>query len=118
MTTTVTDRVSPEPGSPLLLELKNVTKRFPGVLALDEVDFDLRPGEVHVLFGENGAGKSTLISIVAGAQQPQAGSLSMRGEPLELSSVHDARERGISAVFQEFSLVPQLTIEENLFLGA
>jgi len=98
--------------------MKGITKRFPGVLALDGVDFDLRAGEVHVLFGENGAGKSTLISIIAGAQKPQAGSLRMRGETVELSSVHDARERGISAVFQEFSLVPQLTIEENLFLGA
>ena len=118
MTGSVTDRVSPERGSPLLLEMKGITKRFPGVLALDGVDFDLRAGEVHVLFGENGAGKSTLISIIAGAQKPQAGSLRMRGETVELSSVHDARERGISAVFQEFSLVPQLTIEENLFLGA
>jgi len=118
MTGSVTDRVRPERGSPLHLELKGITKRFPGVLALDGVDFDLRAGEVHVLFGENGAGKSTLISIIAGAQKPQAGSLRMRGETVELSSVHDARERGISAVFQEFSLVPQLTIEENLFLGA
>lgn len=118
MTGSVTDRVSPERGSPLLLEMKGITKRFPGVLALDGIDFDLRAGEVHVLFGENGAGKSTLISIIAGAQKPQAGSLRMRGETVELSSVHDARERGISAVFQEFSLVPQLTIEENLFLGA
>jgi ribose transport system ATP-binding protein len=118
MTGSVTDRVSPERGSPPLLELKGITKRFPGVLALDGVDLDLRSGEVHVLFGENGAGKSTLITIIAGAQKPQAGSLRMRGETVELSSVHDARERGISAVFQEFSLVPQLTIEENLFLGA
>ncbi len=118
MTGTTTDRESSAGSSPLLLELKGITKRFPGVLALDGVDFDLRAGEVHVLFGENGAGKSTLISIIAGAQRPQTGSLGMRGEALELSSVHDARERGISAVFQEFSLVPQLTVEENLFLGA
>jgi ribose transport system ATP-binding protein len=102
----------------LLLRLEKITRHFPGVLALDRVDFDLRPGEVHVLFGENGAGKSTLISIVAGALRPSSGRMYFRGEPLDLPSVHHARSRGISAVFQEFSLVPQLTVEENLFLGA
>ena len=106
-----------EGGSPLL-HLDGITKRFPGVLALDGVDFTLEPGEVHVLFGENGAGKSTLISIIAGALRPDAGTLSFRGTATEIASVHHARELGISAVFQEFSLVPQLTVEENLFLGA
>jgi ribose transport system ATP-binding protein len=101
-----------------LLRLEAITRHFPGVLALDRVDFDLRPGEVHVLFGENGAGKSTLISIVAGALRPSGGRMFFRGEPLDLASVHHARSLGISAVFQEFSLVPQLTVEENLFLGA
>ena len=104
--------------TPPLLEFQAVTKRFPGVLALDAVDFDLRPGEVHVLFGENGAGKSTLISIMAGALRPEAGQLRFHGQAVELSSVHHARNLGISAVFQEFSLVPQLTVEENLFLGS
>ncbi len=98
--------------------MQGITRRFPGVLALDDMHFDLRAGEVHVLFGENGAGKSTLISIVAGALPPDEGTIRFRGEAIELNSVHDARERGISAVFQEFSLVPQLTVEENLFLGA
>ena len=88
------------------------------MLALDRVDFDLRPGEVHVLFGENGAGKSTLISLVAGVHKPTAGTIRFRGAPLELNSVHHARSLGISAVFQEFSLVPQMTVEQNLFLGA
>jgi ribose transport system ATP-binding protein len=101
-----------------LLRLEEITRQFPGVLALDRVDFDLRAGEVHVLFGENGAGKSTLISIVAGALRPSGGRMFFRGEPLDLVSVHQARSLGISAVFQEFSLVPQLTVEENLFLGA
>ncbi len=101
-----------------LLRIDKITKRFPGVLALDRVDFDLRAGEVHVLFGENGAGKSTLISIISGAQQQDAGGIEFHGTPLELNSVHQARGLGISAVFQEFSLVPQLTVEENLFLGA
>ena len=101
-----------------LLTLKGVSKRFPGVLALDHVSFDLRPGEVHVLFGENGAGKSTLISLIAGVHQPTDGTISIRGEPTVLHSVHHARSLGISAVYQEFSLVEQLTVEQNLFLGA
>ena len=112
-----------ESGSPAaerapLLRLDAIVKRFPGVLALDRVNFDLRPGEVHVLFGENGAGKSTLISIAAGALRPDAGGIAFGGEPIQLHSVHHARSLGISAVFQEFSLVPQMTVEENLFLGA
>jgi ribose transport system ATP-binding protein len=101
-----------------LLRLEQVSKHFPGVVALDKVDFVLRAGEVHVLFGENGAGKSTLISLVAGALRPTEGRILFRGAPVELASVHEARARGIGAVFQEFSLVPQLTVEENLFLGA
>ena len=107
-----------EAAAPLLLRLVQLSRRFPGVLALDKVDFDLRPGEVHVLFGENGAGKSTLISVVAGALKPTGGRVEFRGEEIELASVHHARRLGISAVFQEFSLVPQLTVEQNLFLGA
>jgi ribose transport system ATP-binding protein len=101
-----------------LLRLEGVSKRFPGVYALTAVDFDLRAGEVHVLFGENGAGKSTLISIVAGVEKPTAGRILLRGETVEFGSVYEARQRGISAVFQELSLVPQLTVEDNLFLGA
>ncbi len=102
----------------LLLDLRRVSKRFPGVLALDQVSFQLKPGEVHVLFGENGAGKSTMISIIAGVYQPTDGEMRFCGEPMQLQSVHAARSLGISAVFQEFSLVDQLTIEQNLFLGA
>ena len=101
-----------------ILQAQAVSKQFPGVLALDQVDFELRSGEVHVLFGENGAGKSTLIQILAGVHVPTAGSIRFRGEPLDLQGVHHARTLGISAVFQEFSLVPTLTVEENLFLGA
>jgi len=101
-----------------LLECRGIVKEYPGVLALDRVDFQLRPGEVHILFGENGAGKSTLISLLAGAQEPTSGEILMRGASVKLRSVHRARALGISAVFQEFSLVPQLTVEENLFLGA
>ena len=105
-------------GDPPLIEVLHVTKQYPGVRALDNVHFELQPGEVHVLFGENGAGKSTLISILAGANHPTSGDLLFRGEPMHLESVHDARALGISAVFQEFSLIPQMTVEENLFLGA
>ncbi len=112
------DGGAPADGASPVLRCRGVTKRFPGVLALDRVDFDLMPGEVHILFGENGAGKSTLISIIAGALKPTDGTIEFRGRPLELASVHHARSLGISAVFQEFSLVPQLTVEENLFLGA
>jgi ribose transport system ATP-binding protein len=100
------------------LQALAVSKRFPGVLALDQVDFELRPGEVHVLFGENGAGKSTLIQILAGVHHPTEGHIRFRGHLTELQGVHHARTLGISAVFQEFSLVPTLTVEENLFLGA
>jgi ribose transport system ATP-binding protein len=100
------------------LQALAISKRFPGVLALDQVDFELRPGEVHVLFGENGAGKSTLIQILAGVHHPTEGHIRFRGQLTELQGVHHARTLGISAVFQEFSLVPTLTVEENLFLGA
>ena len=101
-----------------LLATRGLTKDYPGVRALDAVDFDLRPGEVHVLFGENGAGKSTLISMLSGANTPSAGHIERDGQVVAFNSVHDARAQGVSAVFQEFSLVPQMTVEENLFLGA
>ena len=105
------------PGDPPLLELIGVSKQYPGVRALDSVNFTLERGEVHVLFGENGAGKSTLISIVAGAVQPTSGSLLIDGSPVSFASVHDARRKGVTTVFQEFSLVPSMTVEENLCLG-
>src|ERR1700689_3030591 len=101
-----------------VLRASGLSMQFPGVLALDRVDFELNPGEVHVLFGENGAGKSTLIQTLAGVHRPSAGVIRFRDVAVDLQSVHHARALGISAVFQEFSLVPQLTVEENLFLGA
>ena len=100
-----------------LLKLSRVSKRFPGVLALDDVSFALKKGEVHVLFGENGAGKSTMISLIAGVYQQTAGEIQFKGDQVKLDSVHHARSLGISAVFQEFSLVDQLSVEQNLFLG-
>jgi ribose transport system ATP-binding protein len=112
-----TSRAAQAAREDLLLEMIGICKRFPGVLALDDVDFDLRTGEVHVLFGENGAGKSTLINIIAGAFAPDAGEFRFRGRGLVRLKPHAARMMGISPVFQEFSLVPELTVEENLFLG-
>jgi len=116
--TAITQKEVQPSAAPPLLQTVEVTKDYPGVRALDGVSFDLRAGEVHVLFGENGAGKSTLISVLAGANTPTAGHLRLRGEEVTLHSVHDARAYGISAVFQEFSLIPQMSVEENLFLGA
>ena len=101
-----------------LLRLENISKQFPGTLALDNINFDVKAGEVHVLFGENGAGKSTLIQIIAGVYQQTKGKIFVNGKETSLSSVHQARELGISAVFQEFSISPNLTVEENMFLGS
>jgi ribose transport system ATP-binding protein len=112
------DQPLPAVSSPAeILRLSSIGKRFPGVQALREVDFDLRAGEVHVLFGENGAGKSTLINIIAGTFPPDEGTMTLRGQPLRLSSPHHARQLGINAVFQEFSLVPTLSVQDNLYLG-
>lgn len=100
-----------------LLSTSALSKRYPGVQALEGVDFELLAGEVHVLFGENGAGKSTLISLLAGAVQPSGGEIRIKGEPVHFAGVRDARAKGISAVFQEFSLIPTLSVAENLCLG-
>jgi ribose transport system ATP-binding protein len=104
-------------GAPALLQASGISKRFPGVLALDHIDLDVAHGEVHVLFGENGAGKSTLINIIAGTYGPDEGRLVYDGQELRHLSPHHARSIGISPVFQEFSLVPDLTVAQNLSLG-
>lgn len=101
----------------LLLEMRGIRKRFPGVLALDGVDLDLRHGEVLALLGENGAGKSTLIKMLGGAHRPDEGEIRVDGEPVELRSATDARRAGIAVIYQEFNLVRGLTVAENLFLG-
>ncbi|NLS01279.1 sugar ABC transporter ATP-binding protein [Rhizobium sp. P38BS-XIX] len=100
-----------------LVEMRHVTRTFPGVTALDGVNFDLLAGEVHVLFGENGAGKSTLISILAGVYPHSSGSVKLYSEEVAFSSVANAKKSGVSAVFQEFSLVPTLSVAKNIFLG-
>ncbi len=103
--------------TPPLIRTSALSKQYPGVLALNAVDFELVAGEVHVLFGENGAGKSTLISMLAGANSPSSGSIRLNGEEVRFDSVADAQEKGIYTVFQEFSLIPTLTVAQNIFLG-
>jgi ribose transport system ATP-binding protein len=100
-----------------LLEMRGITKRFPGVTALDGVDFELEKGEVHVILGENGAGKSTLIKMLSGAYHPDEGEILLDGQRVDISSAAVAQSKGISTIYQEFNLVPQLTVAENIFLG-
>lgn len=100
-----------------LLELRNIVKVFPGVLALKDMNFDLRKGEVHVLVGENGAGKSTLIKIISGAYQPDRGEILLEGEPVTFQTSKKAQELGIATIYQEFNLIPELTVAQNIFLG-
>ena len=100
-----------------MLETTGLTKTFGGVTALEDVDFDLRAGEVHALLGENGAGKSTLINLVSGSHSRTRGTIAIGGDPVEALTPQKARALGVAAVFQEFSLVPELSVVENLFLG-
>src|SRR6187431_1394724 len=102
---------------PPVLELRGITKEFPGVLANDHVDFDLRRGEVHALLGENGAGKSTLMSILYGLYTPDSGEIRVNGEPAEVDSPARAIDLGIGMVHQHFMLVPVMTVTENIVLG-
>ena len=96
---------------------EGITKQYPGVLALDGVNFDVRPGEVHGLIGENGAGKSTLMHILAGANHADSGEIRLDGEPVRFANPRDAMDQGISLVHQELNLVPYLSVAENIFLG-
>ena len=105
-----------EGGTPLL-ELRGISKEFPGVKALDNVSFAVRPSEVHMLLGENGAGTSTLMKVLCGAYRADAGEFLFEGQPVTIASPADAREFGIAVIFQEFSLVPYLDIAQNMFLG-
>ena len=100
-----------------ILQVRGVAKGFPGVQALAGVDLDVYPGEVHVLLGENGAGKSTLMKILAGVHRPDAGTITLRGEGVRIASPKHAQALGISTIYQEFNLVPDLTVAENLFFG-
>ena len=100
-----------------LLVMKNITKHFPGVVALSHVNFDLREGEVHAIVGENGAGKSTLIKVLTGAESVESGEIFLSGKRIEAKSPHHAQSLGISTVYQEVNLCPHLSVAENIFIG-
>ncbi len=102
---------------PLALEMRHITKTYPGVRALEDVSFELRAGEIHALVGENGAGKSTLMKILAGAQAKDSGEILLNGNPVQIDSPQKAMDLGVSIIYQEFNLVPYLNAAENIFLG-
>src|SRR5215207_703221 len=102
----------------VILEAKGITKRFPGVLANDHVDFDLKKGEIHALLGENGAGKSTLMNILYGLYHPDEGEVTVSGNRMQLNSSRDAIKHGIGMVHQHFMPIPVFTVTENIMLGA
>jgi len=106
----------PDAGGEVLLRAERVSKSFPGTLALDRVDYEVRRGAVNALVGENGAGKSTLMKILAGVEQPTAGRLVMEGREVAFRTAHDASAQGIGIVFQEMNLCPNLSIADNIFL--
>ncbi|HDT2306396.1 TPA: sugar ABC transporter ATP-binding protein [Citrobacter braakii] len=103
--------------SETFLQMSHITKRFPGVLALSNVDFALRKGEVHALLGENGAGKSTLMKILSGVYQPDEGDIIFEGQPVTFANPLSAQSAGITIIHQEFNLFPELTVEDNIFIG-
>ncbi len=101
----------------IILELKDIAKYFPGIKALDNVDFTIRTGEVHALIGENGAGKSTLVKIMTGVYQPTKGQILMKGAPVHFRTSHEAQAAGVVAIHQEASMFSELTVTENIFMG-
>lgn len=100
-----------------VLELRNITKIFPGVRALDKVQFDLKPGEIHALMGENGAGKSTFIKVITGVHQAEEGEMFLGGEKVRFKNTKDAQKAGIAAIYQHVTAYPHLTVAENIFMG-
>lgn len=100
-----------------ILKMEGISKSFPGVKALDNVDFTLRKGEIHALMGENGAGKSTLIKVITGVYEKDAGRIAIDGKPVHLRSPQEAQNMGIGTVYQEITLCPNLTVAENMFIG-
>ncbi|MDR0909350.1 MAG: sugar ABC transporter ATP-binding protein [Spirochaetaceae bacterium] len=101
----------------ILLEMRNISKSFPGVKALSDVSFNLKAGEIHSLIGENGAGKSTLIKCLGGQHSPDSGDIVVQGETVHLQNAHDSQQKRIGVIYQEFNLVPTLSIAENIYLG-
>ncbi len=102
---------------PNLVTMKGITKAFPGVVALEDVDFALRRGEIHALMGENGAGKSTLIKVLTGVEHPDSGSIELEGKPIQVRSPLHSQELGISTVYQEVNLCTNISVAENIMLG-
>ena len=100
-----------------ILEMQKISKRFPGVQALNKVDFECTEGEVHGLVGENGAGKSTLMKILAGAYRQDKGKIFVKGREVTFSSPKEAQQHGISIIYQEFNLIPEFDVAENVFLA-
>src|SRR5437879_449188 len=100
-----------------VLELRTISKRFPGVVANDRVDFDLQRGEVHALLGENGAGKSTLMNVLYGLYKPDEGEIRLNGKQVSFASAKDAIRAGIGMVHQHFMLIPVMSVAENIVLG-
>ena len=113
----MTNQASSNSEKPLIVEMRGIVKRFPGVLANDHVNFELKRGEIHGLLGENGAGKSTLMNVLAGLYRQEAGTILVNGEPKVFSSPRDAINAGIGMVHQHFMLVPSQTVTENILLG-
>ncbi|MFD4694397.1 sugar ABC transporter ATP-binding protein [Streptomyces sp. NBC_00683] len=105
------------PTAAAVLEARSVSKRFPGVVALDDVSFSLRAGETHALVGENGAGKSTLIKVLTGVYRPDGGDLRMAGQPVRFARPFESQQAGISTIYQEVNLVPLMSVARNIFLG-
>src|SRR5580658_2984649 len=100
-----------------ILKMTGVSKRFPGVRALESVHLEVGPSEIHALLGENGAGKSTLLKVLSGAHSADAGSIELYGEPVVFATPHDAQRAGVVTIYQEFTLAPDMTIAENVFIG-
>ncbi len=109
--------MKPENVSAPALEMRGITKRYPGVVANDGIDLDVQPGEIHALLGENGAGKSTLMNVLYGLAKPDAGQILLDGKVVDIEDPTDAIDRGISMVFQHFMLVPVLSVADNVLLG-
>ncbi|MGE5462325.1 MAG: sugar ABC transporter ATP-binding protein [Syntrophothermus sp.] len=103
--------------SEYILELRNISKSFSGVEVLHQVSLELRPGEVHALLGENGAGKSTLVKVITGVHQPDSGEILLDGNPVHFRDTWETRQAGITAIYQELSLFPDLDVAENIFVG-
>ena len=107
----------PAPAAPLVMEARNLVKKYGSVVAMNGADFELRPGEILAVIGDNGAGKSSLIKALSGATIPDSGEIFLDGQQVHFRSPIDARKNGIETVYQDLAVAPAMTIAENLFLG-